>query len=76
LKNNSETLSSIVRLAGAKTDLRGDGVLHYAAQIADSDTIRRLLSMGLDKSIKNVSGETPYDIAVRWEKRDVARLLQ
>jgi ankyrin repeat protein len=76
LKANSDVLSSIVRLAGTKTDLRGDGLLHYAAQVADSETVRKLLSMGLDKSIRNVSGETPYDIAVRWEKRDVARLLQ
>ncbi|MDR3284285.1 MAG: ankyrin repeat domain-containing protein [Treponema sp.] len=76
LKGKSEVLNNIVRLAGNRTDIRGDGVLHYAAQIADSETIRKLLSMGLDKSVKNISGETPYDVAVRWQKGDVARLLQ
>jgi ankyrin repeat protein len=76
LKTNPEVLNNIVRLAGNKTDIRGDGVLHYAAQIADQETIRKLLSMGLDKSMKNISGETPYDVAVRWQKGDIAKMLQ
>ena len=76
LKGNATVLEQIVKQAATKTDISGEGILHYAARICDAETIKRLLSMGLDKSQKSITGETPYDIAVRWQRMDVAALLQ
>ena len=38
--------------------------------------IKTLLSFGIDKNVKNVSGDTPYTIAIRWRREDVADLLK
>ena len=71
-----DILNSMVKFAGNKTDYQGDGILHYAARIADVQTIQRLLSMGLDRTARNISGETPRDIAIRWQRNDIAELLK
>lgn len=76
LKDNAPVLDQIVKQAGNKTDISGEGILHYAARLSDAATVKRLLSMGLDKSQKSISGETPYDIAVRWQRPELATLLQ
>ncbi|MFI3258138.1 MAG: ankyrin repeat domain-containing protein, partial [Spirochaetales bacterium] len=76
LKNNAAMLNTIVQEVGNKQDIAGETVLHYAAREADVGTVQRLLSMGLDRTIKNISGETAYNIALRWEKNDIAALLQ
>jgi ankyrin repeat protein len=76
MKDKGELVSNIAKLAGNKVDQRGDGLLHYAAQIADQDDVQALLALGLDKSRRNSSGETPRDVALRWQKGDVARALQ
>jgi ankyrin repeat protein len=69
-------LNNIAEFAGSKSDLKGDGLLHYAAQMGDRDTIQKLLGMGQDKLKRNISGETAHDVALRWQKNDVATLLQ
>ena len=69
-------LGHIVKSVGRKSDIRGNTILHYAARLADEETVARLLKLGLDKSAKNVSGETPYDVAVNWKKDGNAALLQ
>ncbi len=74
--NNPEMLNLIVQLAGTKRDIAGETILHYAAREADYETVQRLISMGLDKTIKNISGETAYDIALRWDQDEVATLLK
>ncbi len=71
-----ENSVDFVRAIGTKTDISGDGILHYAARIADVESVELLLSLGLDKYILNISGETPYDIANRWQRPEIARLLQ
>ncbi|MBO5136873.1 MAG: ankyrin repeat domain-containing protein [Spirochaetaceae bacterium] len=76
LKENAPVLDQIVKQSGTKTDISGEGILHYAARLSDSETIKRLLSMGLDKSQRSISGESPYDIAVRWQRPEIAQLLQ
>ena len=48
--------------------MAGEGILHYAARTGDITIIKKLLSMGLDRTSKNISGETAYDIAVRWQR--------
>jgi ankyrin repeat protein len=68
-------LDEIVKLAGNKTDYQGEGILHYAARIADAKTVQKLLEKGLDRTVRNISGETPHDIAVRWQRKDIIDLL-
>jgi uncharacterized protein len=69
-------LDGIARYNGTRTDMQGDGILHYAARIADAATVSHLLSLGLDRSVKNISGETPADMARRWQRPDIAELLK
>ena len=73
---NNEILDAIVRNNASKTDRQGDGLLHYAAKTADVETVGRLVSFSiLDKAKKNISGETPEKVALRWNRPEVARLL-
>ncbi|MGI5172599.1 ankyrin repeat domain-containing protein [Treponema sp. OMZ 840] len=76
LKHDNTILNMIVQIAGTKRDIAGENILHYAAREADAATVQRLLSMSLDKTVKNISGETPYDTAVRWKRNDIAALLK
>ena len=69
-------LGYIVKNSGKKTDIRGNSILHYAARLADEATVSRLLALGMSKSAKNVSGETPYDVAAAWKKEGNAALLK
>ena len=68
-------LDEIVKLAGNKTDYQGEGILHYAARIADAKTVQKLLEKGLDRTVRNISGETPHDIAIRWQRKDIIEML-
>lgn len=68
INENPEILNFIVQTTGNKKDMAGEGILHYAARTADLETIKKLLSMGLDRTQKNISGETAYDIARRWQR--------
>lgn len=74
--NNEEILSGIAKYAGTMKDIHGDTILHYAAQMSNSTTIRKLLSYGLDVNVKNISGETPYTYAVRYKRSDAASVLK
>ncbi|CAN1132279.1 Protein VAPYRIN [Linum perenne] len=54
---------------GARAHVRngrdGDTPLHVAARIGDEGTVRVLLSKGgANKAVRNVSGQTAYDVAV------------
>ena len=74
--NDYAIIDNIVKLAGNKTDYQGEGILHYAARIADVKTVQLLVEKGLDKTVRNISGETPRDIAIRWQRKDIANLLK
>lgn len=74
-KKDSRMIADIVKYAGEKSDIQGNTMLHYAARNASMETIKTLLSYGLSRNIKNISGETPADTAKRWQRRDVAALL-
>ena len=50
-------------------------VLPYAAKISDASTVKTLISYGLDINAKNISGETPYDTAERWNRKQIAQIL-
>lgn len=74
---NSEILDAIVKYNSTKTDRQGDGILHYAARSADSATVAYLVSLPtLDKTARNISGETPAEMAARWGRPDIAELLK
>nr|MCR4791000.1 ankyrin repeat domain-containing protein [Treponemataceae bacterium] len=73
---NKEILDSFVEIVGNEVDYQGEGILHYAAKIADIDTVKRLITKGLDRNIRNVSGERPADVAKRWKRSEIANILQ
>jgi len=74
--SENKILDSFIELVGNKTDYQGEGLLHYAAKIADIATVKKMVSKGLDRNLRNVAGETPADIAKRWERNEVASILQ
>ena len=76
IKTHQDILPDIVKFAGKSQDMAGDTILHYAARIANEDTVRRLVNMGLDKNARNILGETPYDMAKRWQREEIASLLK
>lgn len=73
---NKQMLSNIVKFAGKLSDVQGNTILHYAAKNSTAAIVKTLISYGLDKNVKNVAGDTPYDIAVRWKHSDIAALLK
>lgn len=75
-KDNKTMISNIVKYAGEMTDVQGNTILHYAAKTSSAETVKSLLSYGIDKSVKNVSGDTAYTIAVRWKRPEIATLLK
>ena len=73
---DTKILNTIAKYAGTLCDIQGNTILHYAAKTSDEETVKLLLSYGLDKKIANISGDTPYDLAVRWKRPEVAALLE
>lgn len=74
-KNNETIISDIAKYSGNLSDIQGNTILHYAAKSASDATVTKLLSYGLDSSAKNVSGETPYITATRWNRSNIAQLF-
>lgn len=74
-KNDERIISDIVKYAGEKSDIQGNTILHYAAKSANEQTVKTLLSYGLSRNVKNISGETPADTARRWKHSNVAAIL-
>jgi ankyrin repeat protein len=56
-------------------DSSGNTILHYAAKEGNAGTVSLLLELGANKALKNIAAESPADIARRWNKSDVAALL-
>lgn len=77
LTQNTELLPLVIRFTGTKSDAAGNGIFHYAARYASAETMRMLLSEtrdGLDE--KNLAGETPAETAIRWQRTEIAEMLQ
>lgn len=51
-------------------------ILHLAARTGSPRVIEVLLELGANRNIRNVSGETPLDIAQRWNRTNIAELLR
>ncbi len=73
---NMAILDAIVKYNRSKTDRQGDTILHYAARTADKETVSHLVSLKLDRSLKNITGETPSEMAERWGRSEIAELLR
>jgi len=59
----------------AAKDGSGNTILHYAARMGKPDAITMLLELGAAKHARNISAESPADIAMRWNNRENAALL-
>ena len=73
---NMELLDAIAKYNSTKNDRQGDGILHYAARFADKGIVEHLVALKLDKTARNISGETPAQMAERWGRKDIAELLK
>ena len=77
LTERPDFVSIIAEYAADKTDTIGDGILHYAARLGSYEIVKQLLNLPrIDRAARNIAGETPYDIAVRWQRTDNAALLK
>jgi ankyrin repeat protein len=56
-------------------DTAGNTILHYAAQTGSSELITLLIELGANKNSKNIASESPADIARRWNRVEIAALL-
>ncbi|MDR1024643.1 MAG: ankyrin repeat domain-containing protein [Treponema sp.] len=56
-------------------DSSGNTILHYAARSGSPETVALLLQLGASKTIKNISAESPADIARRWNRSDTLAML-
>jgi ankyrin repeat protein len=73
-KNAITALFSGVAIAAK--DRSGNTILHYAAQYGTLDEVSQLLGLGADIAAKNISGDTPADVAARWKRPDIANALK
>ena len=56
-------------------DSSGNTVLHHAARMGRPETITILLGLRADRNARNISGESPADIARRWNNLEKAAML-
>ncbi len=57
-------------------DSADNTILHYAAYRGTPEEIALLIKLGANKTAKNLSGETAFDVAKRWGKDKNTALLQ
>ena len=66
-------------ISGADTkikDLKGNTVLHFAADSGNEDLVSAFLSLGLDPREKNREGKRPIDIARERGYEPIVKLLE
>jgi ankyrin repeat protein len=51
-------------------------ILHFAARYGNPASINLLMELGANRTLRNISAESPYDIARRWNKTDNADILR
>jgi ankyrin repeat protein len=56
-------------------DPSGNTILHYAARSGNAEIVAQLLRLGASKSIRNISAESPADIAKRWNRNEALAML-
>jgi len=57
-------------------DSSGNTILHIAARYGTPDVINILIQLGANRTIRNIASESPYDIALRWNKNDNSEALR
>ena len=76
LKRREAFIEMLAKSSVIKTDAIGDNILHYAARFANKKTIELLLGISKEGiTDKNTLGESPYQVALHWQKGDVASLF-
>ena len=75
-KADKKMIENIVKYAAGMSDIQGNTILHYAAKTSSTEIVKLLLSYGIATNVKNVAGDTPYTVAVRWKRPDIAELLK
>jgi uncharacterized protein len=72
-----EALKALVTAAGiGSKDKLGNGLLHYAALAGNAEAAAWLASIGADKSLRNISGETASEVAAKRGKTELAEMLK
>ena len=71
-----DILNKIIEVTGEKKDEAGDTLLHYGAKYGDERTVMRLLDLGFSKQERNTAEQTPYDVAVAWQRPYIADILK
>jgi ankyrin repeat protein len=56
-------------------DPTGNTILHYAAQRGSPDLVALLIDLGASKTTRNISSESPGDVALKWRRADIAAML-
>ena len=75
--NHTDFVPIAAEFSLKQTDTLGDGIVHYAAKFADIQTVKDLIAItGIDIYAKNTAGETPYQVALRWNRPEIAELLK
>jgi ankyrin repeat protein len=57
-------------------DALGNAILHYAAKIGSVENTSHLIDLGANRNVRNIDGDRPVDIAVRWDRADLVPVLQ
>jgi len=57
-------------------DSSGNTILHIAARLGTPQSIALLFELGANRTIRNIAVESPYDIAMRWNRIDNAEMLR
>ena len=71
-----DVLDALLRKYATTTDFQGDTILHYAARSANEETLKHILTFGLNKNATNNNGETAYEVARRWNNQTAIKLLK
>ncbi len=76
LTSGTESLQTILTpLVLNQMDVVGNTLLHFAAIKGNADIIKSLLALGAVKEALNIAGETPADLARRWNKTENEKAL-
>ena len=57
-------------------DSEGNNILHYAGRDSPASIVSLLIELGADKAARNTAGDTPYDMARRWNRQDIMAILR
>jgi ankyrin repeat protein len=57
-------------------DSSGNTILHHAARISSAPIISLLIELGADKGARNTPGDSPADIAQRWNRQEILPILR